>query len=168
MLRVFVKPLHPELLPVVQQRSLTYRDLAIDLQIGSAGHLVTFRRGNRLLSEGITERTVPFNQCRCYLEQRIRGCRTETVRTSFGWQYSVSCQLESVEPDVFLQLHAEMQMDALNAAVSFAFPSRNRLSPAPLSLIRTDFTKEGLSVQAFHTFPAHCAIVRTQSLLELD
>jgi hypothetical protein len=35
-------------------------------------------------------------------------------------------------------------------------------------VIRTEVSRESILVYAFHTFPEHCAIVKTQSLFELS
>jgi hypothetical protein len=47
------------------------------------------------------------------------------------------------------------------------FRTSNRLAPPPLSHVYVEPRVGGLSVQAFHSFPDECAIVRSQSLYEL-
>ncbi len=48
------------------------------------------------------------------------------------------------------------------------FRASNRMSPEPISQIHIESRVSDLSIQSFHTFPEECAIVRTQSLFEID
>jgi hypothetical protein len=38
----------------------------------------------------------------------------------------------------------------------------------PISLVTVDAVRGGVAVQAFHTFPDECAVVKTQSLIEFE
>jgi hypothetical protein len=75
--------------------------------------------------------------------------------------------MERLEPTVFLNFHEELSADCKRAAVSYRFPSENRLSPEPLSLLRTDTGTRSLLIHAFHTFPESSSVLKTQSLFEL-
>jgi hypothetical protein len=75
--------------------------------------------------------------------------------------------MERLEPIVFLNFHEELSADCKRAAVHYRFPTENRLSPEPLSLLRTDSGPRSLLIHAFHTFPESCSVLKTQSLFEL-
>jgi hypothetical protein len=78
----------------------------------------------------------------------------------------MSCQLERLHLDVFLRMNEELEQDLCRADLSSRLPAVNRLLPGPLSLIRAEKGRGSFLVYAFHTFPEHGAIVKTQSLFE--
>ena len=83
-------------------------------------------------------------------------------------RYSVSCSLEFLNPTTFLRHHEELVGDCSCASLSALFASSNRFSPGPMSLLRTEVTRDSIFVYAFHTFPDQLAVVKTQSLFELS
>jgi Protein of unknown function DUF2617 len=89
------------------------------------------------------------------------------MRFDGGLRYCVSFQLERLEPGVFLNFHEELLSDCKRSTIAHRFPTENRLSPEPLSLLRTDVGADSLLVHAFHTFPDSCTVLKTQSLFEL-
>jgi hypothetical protein len=101
-------------------------------------------------------------------EQRLKGCRTETVEFESGLRYDVCCNLERLSLSVFLRQHEELVADGPKACLFAEFPGLNRFSPGPISLIRTEVCRRSIVVHAFHTFPEQLAVVKTQSLVELN
>lgn len=166
MLRVFDRPLHPELLECHGLARLTHEDGLLEVQLCRAGHVLMFRRGRQVLTEAISERQQSLPQQKRIMEHRLRGCRTQSFPCA-GVKYSVGCQLEKLNVDVFQRMHEELLADSLKADLAQIYPSSNRFTPGALSVIRADVCDSSLIVHAFHTFPDDCAIVKTQSLIEL-
>lgn len=166
MLRVYPRLLHPEFFDCHAQAVAESGPLTIDLRLCSAGHTLCLRNGSSVITEAITERHQPLPKQHCVLEQKLRGCRTRSITLAHGFRYDVSCQLETLEPDLYLHLHDELLGDLSRADLALEFPSPNRFSPAALSMVKLDVTGSSAVVHAYHTFPDHCSVVKTQSLFE--
>jgi hypothetical protein len=138
----------------------------VEIQLHSAGHVLTWERGDVTIVEAIADMSVEVAEHRCLLVQKVRGCRTRSLSLPNGVRYDVGTQLETVQPDVYLQLHEELRQDCSGAEVAYEYPSPNRFSPGALSVIRAEVTQRSAMVHTFHTFPEQCAIIKTQSLLE--
>lgn len=166
MFHVFDRSVHPELFVVHAASRICHGGYTAQIQICDAGHVVTFHAGQHTISEVTAPSQQLLPQQNRRVAQRLRGCRDEFVKFSFGVQYHVSFQVERLDREVFLEFHDELQRDCQRAAVAYRFPTGNRLSPAPLSLIVTDCWPKSLLIHSFHTFPENCAVVKTQSLFE--
>ncbi|MBQ17905.1 MAG: DUF2617 domain-containing protein [Planctomycetaceae bacterium] len=164
---LFGRSVHPELLAVRAETEVWHEDYSASIHICDAGHMVSLRCRNETVTEVTAARQQLLPQKRQLLEKKIRGSRNETFQFDNGVRYYVSYQLEQLDQEVFLNVHEELARDSLTAAVAFAFPGTGRFDPAALSVITTDNWPGSLLVQAFHTFPENCAVVKTQSLFEL-
>lgn len=168
MLRVFPRALHPELFDCHGQVLVRTGPFALQIRLCTAGHTLCLRQGERILTEAITEKDQVLPRRQCVLEQKVRGCRTRSVSLPAGLRYDVGCQLEVLDAEVFLRMHEELLADCPSADLAHEYPTGNRFSPSALSLVRFELMQSSAIVHAFHTFPAHCAIVKTQSLLEWE
>jgi hypothetical protein len=165
-LRIAPKALHPEFFDCHALAIVKAGPITIHVRLSSAGHVLCLRPGKLVVTEAITERGQFFPKQDCALEQRLRGCRNRSTTLANGLQYDLSCQLEQLEPELYLHLHDELLGDLERADLALEFPSPNRFSPAALSIVKLDATAQSLLVHAFHTFPDHSAVVKTQSLFE--
>lgn len=167
MFHLFERTLHPELFEVHRQELIQQPDYAAAVRICDAGHVVTFRTAETLLSEVVVRRGHPLPERKERMHRKLKGCRDESIEINGAVTYHVSYQVEKLAPEVFLNLHEELQLDCRRAPISHSFGSANRMSPAALSFIQTDIWPHSLLIHAFHTFPEDCAIVKTQTLFEL-
>lgn len=167
-LRTYPRALHPEFFDCHAVAVAKSGPLTIHLRLCSAGHSLCLRNGQSVVTEAITEKRCQLPSEHCVLEQKLRGCRTRAVTLPHGVRYDVSCQLETLEPELYLQLHDELLGDLAKADLSLEFPSPNRFSPAAISIIKLDVTATSAIIHAFHTFPDHCAVVKTQSLFDWE
>ncbi|MSR58398.1 MAG: DUF2617 family protein [Planctomycetaceae bacterium] len=165
--RLFCRTVHPELLDVYAETTLQHEAYAADLRICDAGHAISFRHQGQTLCEVATSLESPLPHHRQVIARRLRGHRNESVEHDGGILYHVSFQVETLEPEVFLEYHEELLLDAVRARLVHRFAPTSRMSPAPLSLIQTEERPRSLLVHAFHTFPDNCAVVKTQSLFEV-
>jgi hypothetical protein len=167
-LRVFSRGLHPELFEAHAGLQLTAGRVSLHIHLCTAGHWLAWRRDRQAVSEAITETSQAVSPRSCVLEQKVRGCRTRSLSLPNGLRYGVGCQLETLEADLFLQLHDELRQDCETADLAYEYPNPNRFSPGALSVIRTEVARTSAVIHTYHTFPEHCAIVKTQSLFEWD
>jgi hypothetical protein len=136
------------------------------LQICGAGHVISFRHGEHILSEVAGSIETPLPHHRQVISRRLRGHRNDSLEHDGGLLYHVSFQVEQLDADVYLHCHEELLLDAGRARVAHHFTPTSRLSPAPVSLIQVEERPQSLLVHAFHTFPDNRAVVKTQSLFE--
>jgi len=167
MLKVFGRPLHPELLQTCARVAVQTKHYSADLQLCEAGHMICFRYHGKVLCEVACSDDTLLPQKQQVISRRLRGCRNESVEHDAGILYHVSFQVEKVDPEVFLTIHEELLQDCEKSRVSYAYAPQTRLAPPPLSLIQTDERPHSLLIHAFHTYPENLAIVRTQSLFEV-
>jgi hypothetical protein len=168
MLHVYGRSVHPELFRVFAEAELRQGGYSARLRICDAGHTISFHYDARTVTELTASRDQLLPQKKRLLEKSLRGCRDESVPFEGGLRYSVSYQMERLEPTLFLNFHEELLADSKRAAVAYRFPAENRLSPEPLSLLRAEAGSRNLLVHAYHTFPESCTVLKTQSLFELD
>jgi hypothetical protein len=162
----FERRLHPELFSCRAATQMERGNLRLSLKLCAAGHWFELSYRDQFLTEAMSERQIPLPSVKRVCEHRIKGGKTQTFPLASGGKYSSCCQLEKLEPSIFLQAHEELVVDCRRAALSFALPGGTRWSPGPVSLIRAEVERDGVLVHAFHTFPEFCAVVKTQTLIE--
>jgi hypothetical protein len=119
------------------------------------------------MTEVATTATSPLPQKRRLLSYRLKGERTDRLECRGGASYQVSFSLEPVEPEVFWTFQQELALDGERQGLLHRFDSGGRLAIGALSYINVETRNRSLLVQAFHTFPEDCAIVKSQSLFEV-
>ena len=165
-LRAYGRTLHPELFDCHRSLTLSNSQMRLDVRLNACGHVLALQTDSNAMTEVIMDHRESLPTFSRIIEYRVRGCRTESAEFDSGLRYDMSCQLERLHLDIFLRINEELEQDLQRADLSARFPARNRLLPGPLSLIRTEVQRHSILVYAFHTFPEHSAIVKTQSLFE--
>ena len=164
---VFERPLHPELFVHCRFLALSNGTMALDARLHLAGHVLTVRVGSLAVTEVISDRREPLPRHSRLFQHRLRGDHDATAELSSRLRYTVSTSIEKLTHDTFLRHNEELIGDCFGANLSVCFESENRFSPGAVSLLRIEATRDSLLVHAFHTFPQHLAVVKTQSLFEL-
>lgn len=167
-LRTFGRVLHPDLLCHHLSALVSIPGMSVDLRLIPAGHAFIVKTGSQTLTELISDCHEPYPLRGRLLEQKLKGCRTESVQFESGLRYDVSCTLERMSLAVFLRQHEELQADGPAASLFAEYPGKNRFSPGPLSLVRVEICRHSVVMHAFHTFPEQLAVVKTQSLIEYE
>jgi hypothetical protein len=165
-LRTYGSALHPELFEYHCGLSLKNAQMKLDVRLNASGHVLSLRIDSDAMTEAIVDHHVVLPVRRRIVDHRLRGCRTESAEFETGLRYDMSCQVERLHLDIFLRMDEELDQDCRCADLSVRLPATNRFLPGPLSVIRTEVGRESILVYAFHTFPEHCVIVKTQSLFE--
>ena len=165
-LRTYGRALHPELFEYHCGMVLTNSGLKLDARLNASGHVLLLKMGDDSMTEIIADRHAMLPERQRIVDYRLRGCRNESAELNTGLRYDMSCQVERLHLDIFLRMDDELERDCPRADLSTRLPASNRFLPGPLSLIRAEVGRESILVYAFHTFPEHCAIVKTQSLFE--
>ena len=165
--QLYGRPLHPELFETYCSRTVERGEYQAQIDITSAGHLVTWRYHGMTLTEVATGAHHPLPQKRRLLSYRLKGERNDRVECRGGALYQVSFQLEPVDPEVFWTFQQELSLDSQRKGMFHCFAPNDRMALGALSYINVETRNCSLLVQAFHTFPDDHAIVKSQSLFEI-
>jgi hypothetical protein len=164
----FTRRLHPELCLCLRSASLKNSKMVLEARLCSAGHVLVLSHGAESLTEVFSDRREPLPTQHRLFEYRPHGCATKALDFKRALHYSISSSLEILSPTTFLRLHEELVQDCRHPSLSIHFSSTNRFSPGALSLIQTEVSRDSILVYTFHTFPNQLAVVKTQSLFELN
>jgi len=164
-LRVLSRSVHPELLETIRELRLPIGKHSAILRLCRDGHAIEFRAKESAVTELAVSRLTPTPASGCAVSRRLIGYRTHTV-VAGGIHYECSYQLETTDPEIYLQVHREMEADARKASLAVTLPGSSNASPPCLSYLCSDLLKNGIVVHSFHTFPGNGAILRIQSLFE--
>ncbi len=165
--QLYGRPLHPELFQFYDTRCFERGDYRAKIQITSAGHVITWRSGGLTLTEVCASARQPLPEKRRLMSYSLKGSRKDCINCRGGVNYLMNFQLESVEPEVFWTVQQELAADGERKGMLHRFDSSGRMALGALSYIYVETRSRHLVVQAFHTFPDDCAIVKSQSLFEL-
>ncbi|MCU0961963.1 MAG: DUF2617 family protein [Pirellulaceae bacterium] len=165
--QLYGRALHPELFQVYKSQVVARGSYMARIEITSAGHVITWRYGGLTLTEVAASQQHPLPQKRRLLAYTLRGERTDRVECRGGVTYHTGFQLEPVAPDIFWMFQEELAHDGQRRGLLHRFDASGRIALGALSYINVETRNRSLLVQAFHTFPDDCAIVKTQSLFEL-
>ncbi len=165
--QLYGRSLHPELFEVYTSRTIERGGYRAQIDITSAGHVVTWRYDGITLTEVAASAQHPLPQKRRLMSYRLKGDRHDGMECRGGARYQVNFQLETVEPEVFWTFQEELNQDGERQGMLHMFNSSGRMAVGALSLIHIESRNRSLLVQAFHTFPDDYAIVKSQSLFEV-
>ena len=159
--------LHPELLTVHASRTFERGPYRAKVEITSAGHVVTWTCNESVMTEVATSAASPLPRQRRLLACPIRGQHSEQIVYRDQITYHVDFQLEPVDPEVFWTFQQELTHDGIRQGLFHKFDSSGRMSLGAVSYVNVESRNKTFFVQAFHTFPDDCAIVKSQSLFKL-
>jgi hypothetical protein len=162
--RLYDRPLHPELFDAAVERTFVFDGAAIAVRLTPTGHVLAWSRGSSHLIELTAARTqdLPEGQ---RLDHPFLGERRGRWEHA-GIRYQVCLQAERLAPELFVQVHDELVADGSRRGMLGRFAPHHRLALAPLGLAIVEPVRRGICTATFHTFPAECAVVKTQSLIE--
>lgn len=166
-LAILGRSVHPELFVIQEQTTITHHSFIAQVAITSAGHIVQLSSNQHLLCEVVAPHKQPLPSQHRLFDRDLRSSRDESLKLPNEVAYHLSYQVERVDPEIYLRLHEEFCDDCGKATVGHIFSTPNRLAPAAVSYLQADLFPRSLLIHAFHTFPENCAIVKTQTLIEL-
>ncbi len=163
--RLYDRPLHPELFDAVAAKTVAYDGGRLTARLTRTGHALSWAGRDVHLEEVIASAGAELPEAGLRLAHRFDGGRRG--HTEFpGVRYQVSSQVEVLEPEQFVHVHAELLADGERKGLVFHCRSNNRVGLSPLGVVIVEALPRCLSVNAFHTFPDELAVVKTQSLIE--
>jgi hypothetical protein len=165
--QLFQRSLHPELFEVFRTRTIDRAGYQAQISITTAGHVITWRREGVTLTEVCCSAQHPLPERRRLLSYRLKGERNDRVDCRGGIAYEMQYSLEPVSHELFLAYQHQLRQEAPESAITHVFDSSGRLCSGAISLIHAEARNHSLVLQAVHTFPDDCAIVKTRSVITL-
>lgn len=162
----FDRPVHPELIESIQTRSFDRDGYVLRVHLTSAGHLLEWRQGARVLVELLADQTDPLPEQRQLFAHRVGGERMESHAVWPGISYQTCFQLERLPQEFFFHFHDELRSSARESGILLQINPRDRLGFSPVSYIDLQARPGSLIVHSYHTYPDEFAIVKIQSLIE--
>lgn len=101
------------------------------------------------------------------MSYQLKGDRSDHLECHGGVTYEVSFSLEPAQPDKFLAYQKELTLQATRRGMLQQFDASGRLDTGAISYINVESRDKLLRVQAFHTFPDDCAVLKIQSAFRL-
>ncbi|MFO0881050.1 MAG: DUF2617 family protein [Gemmataceae bacterium] len=164
--QVYGRPLHPELFDVLATRQVRQADFTLTVRITRTGHVVSWENPHVFLTEVATAADDDLPEGRRLLHHRLRNEHNTSLTCTHGIHYEASFQVETLTPELFVQVHDEILSDGNKRGFLHYFSSSNRLALPPLGYIQADFRPGCLCLTTFHTFPCEHTVIKTQSLIE--
>lgn len=165
--QLYGRSLHPELFNIYQSRTIQRGDYEATIQITSAGHLVTWNYQGLTLTEVAAAANHPLPMKRRLMSYRMRGERSDKLECRGGACYEIQFALEPANPKEFAEYQKQLTLQATRTGMLQFFDSSGRLETGAISYINIDSRDKVMRVQAFHTFPDDCAVLKTQSSYQL-
>jgi len=100
-------------------------------------------------------------QRRRLLSSNLKGKSVEHVEGKRGVSYQTQFELEHVSADMFWMVHNQLQSSQCKNELVQSFDSSGRIAFGAVSFVHVDEYERRLCIQAFHTFPDDCGIVKS-------
>jgi hypothetical protein len=164
--QLYGRPLHPELFEILAYRKVQREDYQLTLRLTRTGHVITWENADVLLTEVAAAADQELPEKRRLLSYKLRGEHSGNLMCAHGIKYQTTFQVETLEPDIFLQIHEEILADGEKRGLVHNFTPSHRVIVAPLGLIAVESRFNCLFLSTFHTFPEEYTVVKSQSLIE--
>jgi hypothetical protein len=166
--QVFGRTLHPEWFGARVFRRFAQGAWEADIRIIDGGHVILWGCGSSRLAEVLSGPEIALPESGLMFRSTLRAERSTSLRRG-DTAYQTCFAAERLSPEVFAHLSHELTLLPGRSGILIHQHARaNRFAPAPLSRLEVETYARGLSVHAYHTFPDDRAIVRTQSLFEIQ
>jgi hypothetical protein len=163
---LFRRPIHPELIETLACREVRREDYVLTVRITPAGHAISWQARDTHLTELTAARGQPLPGRGRVWRHRFGGEQTDAFRASPVIAYQMSAQAESLPPELFSRIHEELLADGRTRGLLHLLYPHNRLGLSPLGFVTADARSGCLVINTFHTFPADCTVLKTQTLIE--
>jgi len=151
------------LFSIYRSQSIQRSKYSAKIDITSDGHIVTFTSRSVVMSEVVCSSKQLLPQKRRLVGSNLKGKNVEQVDRKQGVTYHTQFELEHVSTDMFWMLHNQLQSSQCENELVHSFDSSGRIAFGAVSFVHVEQRERQLLIQAFHTFPDDCAIVKSVS-----
>ena len=170
---VFTRTLHPELYTIHQSRVVKRDNYSAKIEITNCGHVITWTLAQSegqsplTICEAATSANQPLPVRRRVLSKPLKGSRSETVDCRSNVSYRTHFQLEPVDAEMVWMVQKQLG-DGPTDGLLHRFDASGRMALGAISYVSIQTRMRSMRVQAIHTFPDDCAIVKVESLFSID
>jgi hypothetical protein len=165
-LRVFGRPVHPELFQVIRSRRIERECYTAKLDVTTDGHVITFQSDKVTLVEiaSATQRQLPSGrQLHCH---RIDAEQTASADLHNRFYRSQS-SIERVSPNLFFNVQQMLPGEESPDALFHSFQASGRMAFGGISVLLIEARQRRLTIRACHTFPDDYAVLSVQTEFQL-
>ncbi len=165
-LHLYRRPIHPELFETLAHREVCRDDYTLSVRITPSGHVIAWRSANLFLTEITAARGQPLPGRGHVWRHRFQGEQTDAFRASPLICYQMSAQAEVLSDQLFERIHDELMADGQKRGLLHLLHPHRRFGLSPIGFVAADARPGCLVINTFHTFPAECTLLKTQTLIE--
>lgn len=165
--QLFERALHPELFEIHKSREYERGNYKAKLDITSAGHIITWTNGTITLSEVATSAQTLLPVNRKLMTHTLAASQTKQVKCQGGIEYEATFSSEPSTAELFWAFQQQLNKSQHPKGLVHSFDSSGRMAMGAISYIYAELRDHTFRIQAFHTFPDDCAIVKTESLIRV-
>jgi hypothetical protein len=160
---VFGRSIHPELFSICRSRTIQRNKYSARIDITSDGHVIHFSSQSAVMSEVVCSANQQLPNKRLILGANLQGKGSEQIDGKRGISYETKFELEQVSSEMFWMVHNQLQSCSCENELVHSFDSSGRIAFGAVSFVHIQESERQLMVQAFHTFPDDCTIIKSKT-----
>ena len=164
---LYDRPLHPELFHHYADYRVRQGRYHADVWIVGLSHLVTVTMGSRSVTELVANDQEVLPTRGVLTRFRMKGERDAERRTTDGWHYMVSSQVETMDEPLYKSVHNDLVRHAGKRGWYYAYRRLEDGDLNPFTYIDHEARDSEFHVHAFHAFPQQRTLIKTQSIFDL-
>jgi hypothetical protein len=167
-LRLYERPVHPELVDIYEKTSLTRKHFEADLWLTGCSHVISFRHESLWLVEVLAETNAELPTQGRLASMALGPRELEHSRLHCGRiRYAMTSHVETMGKKVYENLHDSLHAKGRGRGLFVEMTDWMARPPRPpFSWLDYDIAARSLHVFAFHAFPESRSILKVQSLFE--
>lgn len=166
-LRLFGRSVHPELFDACGTRVLVRERYTIEVSLTTSGHWWTLRLPDAVMTEVCSAKHQLLPKQDCLFTQNIESDHHSSWNAPQRWNWKSHFQCEIARPSLFLAIRQQFDHQPEFEGLAHRFETSGRFAIGGVSYINIQSFQKHLQIRAFHTFPDSCAVIKTNSTVNL-
>jgi hypothetical protein len=165
---LYRRPIHPEFFKIYASEKVKMGAYEALLWIVGSSHVLTVLTDGHCLVELAADKADELPRTGLVRRFACRGEKTHSINWHRGLNYTMSFQVERFTRSLYARCHRDLVRFSGRRGLCHSF--EQMATPeglAPLTYIDYQPRKWELLVQTYHAFPEDCAMVKTQTLVEI-
>ena len=162
---LYHRSLHPELFNIHAKREIRTENYQASIWITGGSHVVTVNANDQILSEVISQPNQPLPKRGLVERFQFKGQKKHKCRLSRKLSYMTDFQVEKMSENLYRQSYIDLKRFGNTRGLFVKFPTEDSDSLQPFTYIDFEARKTEMHIHAFHAFPEHLTIIKTQSLV---
>jgi hypothetical protein len=165
---LFQRPLHPELFQIYAKRQLRTGKYEADIWVTGCTHVVSVYVGDLSLSEVVSIPGQLLPQHGLVERFQFRGPRSHKCTLSREISYMTDFQVEKMSPNLYRQSYIDLERFGRKRGMFVKFPELEVGGLQPFCYIDFEARRSELHIHTFAAYPEQVAMIKTQSLFDLQ